>query len=225
MKFYQKLDGGVHVSAREYDIASDTAIAEGQLVKLSGGLVVAAAAGETGAVLGVAAESHSGSPDALDPRADGTKLLVIDDPDAVYRCKAPEVTALADGSATSIKVTALKVFAADDFNGGYVKLVRKASESTNTEAIGTVRRITDFALDDATPTMGILTVESGGTPGAGDVYELYPPVGFSKGNLDAGISTLVLSATNNLPLRVVGHDRALGGLNLMVAKHVFGVGA
>ena len=37
MKFYQKLDGGVHVSVREYDIAANTAITEGQLVKLSDG--------------------------------------------------------------------------------------------------------------------------------------------------------------------------------------------
>ena len=68
MKFYQKLDGGVHVSAREYDVAYNTAITEGQLVKLSEGLVVSAAANETGAVLGVAAENHSGAADVLDPR-------------------------------------------------------------------------------------------------------------------------------------------------------------
>ena len=43
MKFYQKLDGASHVSAREYDIAANTAITEGQLVKLTDGLVVAAA--------------------------------------------------------------------------------------------------------------------------------------------------------------------------------------
>ncbi len=224
MKFYQKLDGAAHVSAREYDIATSTAIGEGQVVKLSEGLVAAAAAGETGAILGVAAENHSGAADAIDPRANGTKLLVIDDPDVVYQCAAPEVTA-AGGSSTTLEVTALKIYAADDFNGGYVKLVSKAEGSTNTDPIGMVRRVTDFALDDATPTKGILTIASGGTPYAGDVYALFPPVGFAKGNLNASGTGLVLSATANLPLRIVGRDIGFGKINLAAKKHVFAVNA
>ena len=222
MKFYQKLDGATHISAREYDIAADTVIAEGQLVKLTEGLVVAAAAGETAAVLGIAAESHSGSVDALNKRANGKKITVIDDPDTVYQCAAPQVTALA-GSATTLEVTDLKVFAADDFNGGYVKLVSKASGSTNTDEIGTVRRITDFALDNATPTKGILTVESGGAACAGDVYAVFPPVGFAKGNLNSARDGIVLSATANLPLRVIGADTGFGKINVMIGKHAFAV--
>ena len=224
MKFYQKLDGGVHVSAREYDVAADAVIAEGQLVKLSDGLVTAAAENETGVVLGVAAENHSGAADALDPRANGRKLMVIDDPAAIYQCAAPRVTA-AGGSATTLEVTALKAFAADDFNGGYVKLVSKAAESTNTDEIGAVRRITDFALDNATPTKGVLTIESGGAPCAGDVYALFPPVGFAKGNLALDGCSLALTASADLPLRVVGADVALGKVNLMIGKHLFGVSA
>ncbi len=224
MKFYQKLDGDVLVSAREYDIAYNTAISEGQVVKLSAGLVVAADAGETGAILGVAAENHSGTPDALDPRADGTKILVIDDPSAVFQCKAPKVTALAS-SATTLEVTALKVFAADDFNGGYVKLVSKASDSTNTDPIGKVRRITDFALDANPATKGVLTIESGGAACAGDVYELFPPIGFAKGNLSSTKDALVLTATASLPLRVIGGDRALDNIWIAAKKHLFAVDA
>lgn len=224
MKFYQKLDGAVHVSAREYDVASATAIGEGQVVKLSEGLVVAAAAGETGAILGVAAENHSGSADAMDPRANGTKIMVIDDPGVVYQCAAPEVTA-AGGSSTTLEVTALKVFAADDFNGGYVKLVSKAEGSTNTDPIGAVRRITDFALDAETPTKGILTIASGGAPYAGDVYAIFPPIGFAKGNLNSGGTALVLSATASLPLKVMGRDLGFGKINLIAKKHLFAVDA
>ena len=222
MKFYQKLDGATHISAREYDIAADTAISEGQLVKLSDGLVVAAAVNETNAVLGVAAESHSGSADALDKRANGKKLMVIDDPDTVFQCAAPQVTAL-ESSATTLEVTDLKAFAADDFNGGYVKLVSKASGSTNTDEIGTVRRISDFALDNATPTKGVLTVENGGAACAGDVYALFPPVGFAKGNLNSARDGVVLSAAANLPLRVIGADTGFGKINVMIGKHVFAV--
>jgi len=222
MKFYQKIDGAVHVSAREYDVAYNADIKEGQLVKLSEGLVTAAATNETGALLGIAAETHSGAADALDPRANGTKLMVIDDPDVVMQCKAPEVAAL-EGTATTLPVTVLKAFAADDFNGGYVKLVSKAEGSTNTDAIGTVRRITDFAPDDATPTKGILTLESGGAPYAGDVYAVFPPIGFAKGSLSADGCALTLDACANLPLKVVGHDRAFGKINLIACKHVFAV--
>ena len=222
MKFYQKLDGATHISAREYDVAADTAISEGQIVKLVDGLVVAAAVNETGAVLGVAAESHSGSADALNTRANGKKITVIDDPNTVFQCAAPQVTALAS-SATTLEVTDLKAFAADDFNGGCVKLVSKASGSTNTDEIGTVRRITDFALDNATPTKGVLTVESGGAACAGDVYALFPPVGFAKGNLNSARDGVVLSAAADLPLRVIGADTGFGKINVMIGKHVFAV--
>ena len=222
MKFYQKLDGATHISAREYDVAADTAISEGQIVKLVDGLVVAAAVNETGAVLGVAAESHSGSADALNTRANGKKITVIDDPNTVFQCAAPQVTALAS-SATTLEVTDLKAFAADDFNGGYVKLVSKASGSTNTDEIGTVRRISDFALDNATPTKGVLTVENGGAACAGDVYAVFPPVGFAKGNLNSARDGVVLSAAADLPLRVIGADTGFGKINVMIGKHVFAV--
>ena len=216
MKFYQKLDGASHVSAREYDIAANTAITEGQLVKLTDGLVVAAAAGETGALLGVAAENHSGSADALDNRANGKKIMVIDDRDVVMQCAAPQIT-VASGTATTIVASALATFADDDFKGGYVKLVSKAAESTNTDAVGQVRRITGSTASSKT-----FTVESGGAACAGDVYAVFPPVGFSKGNLAANGSSIVLTATASLPVKVIGRDESFGLINLMIGKHIFG---
>lgn len=222
MQFYQKLDGGVHLSARAYDIAYNTAISQGQLVKLSGGKVVSAVAAETGALLGVAAENHSGTADALDPRANGTTIQIIDDPAAVYRCKAPEITA-SGGSATTLVFTAGQYFAADDFNGGYVKLIAKADGSTNTDNVGTVRAISDYAVTASTS--GTFTLPSGGAPCAGDVYAVFPPVGFAKGNLNSAKTGLVLSASANLPLRVIGADTADGSINVMVKKHAFAVDA
>ena len=222
MKFYQKLDGAVHISAREYDIAYNADIKEGQLVKLSDGKVASAGAAETGALLGVAAENHSGAADALDPRANGTKILVIDDPDAVFQCAAPQVTA-ASGSATTLVFTAGQYFAADDFNGGCVKLVSKVADSTNTDKIGQVRAITDYAVTASTS--GTFTLESGGTPNAGDVYEVFPPVGFAKGNLDSGRTGLVLSASASISVRVIGRDVGRDKINVQIKKHVFGVDA
>ena len=222
MKFYQKLDGASHISAREYDIAANTAIKEGQLVKLTDGLVTAAAAAETGAVLGIAAENHSGSADALDPRANGKKLLVIDDPDAVFQCAAPQVTA-SGGTSTTLVFTAGQYFSADDFNGGYVKLVSKASGSTNTDELGAVREITDYAVTASTS--GTFTLASGGTPNEGDVYAVFPPVGFAKGNLNSGKDGVVLTASASLPIRVVGADVGFDKINVQIKKHSFGVDA
>ena len=213
MKFYQKLDGAVHVSAREYDIACETVIAEGQLVKLSEGLVVAADTNEAGAILGIAAENHSGKADAIDPRADGKKIFVIDDPSVVMQCKAPEVTA-DSGTETTLQAEGLSIFADDDFNGGYVKLVHKAEDSENTDVPGQTRRVTDFAS-------GVLTLEKGGTPSAGDVYALFPPIGFAKGALGAEGASLALTGTAELPVMVMGRDLGLGKINLIAKKHLF----
>lgn len=222
MKFYQKLDGGVHMSAREYDVAYNADIKRGQLVKLSEGKAVSAAAAETGALLGVAAETHSGSADALDPRANGTKLLVIDDPDVVYQCAAPQITA-SGGSATTLEFTAGQYFANDDFNGGYVKLVSKGADSTNTDAVGAVRAISDYAVTASTK--GTFTIASGGAPNSGDVYAVFPPAGFAKGNLNAARTGVVLSASASISLRVIGRDLDRDAINVVIRKHAFGVDA
>ena len=212
MKAFQNVDGGVILSVREYDIAAATVITEGQIVKLSGGKVVVAAAAETGAILGVAAETHSGAEDAINPRANGTRILVYDNPHLVMQCKAPQVAATG-GSTTTFVSTNLAAFANDDMNGGYIKLVSLGDESTNTDAIGTVREITDHVGADKT-----LTVAAGGKICAGDVYEIYPPIGFAKGNLDTNIQALVLGATAALPLKVVQNDRN-GYIGLMASLH------
>ena len=213
MKLYQMADGGVLASAREYDIAAGTAIKEGQVVKLSAGLVVSTAAGETGAVLGVAAESHSGQADALSPRENGEGLMVYDAPGAIFQCAAPEVT-VTSGSDTTLVATGIASFVNDDFNGGFVKLLRKAANSTNTDLIGQVRRITDFVADSKT-----FTLESGGVPYAGDVYAVFPPIGFARGNLSADRTGLVLTASASLALKVVGRDLTLDKINVKARKH------
>lgn len=220
MKPYQKADGQVLLSAREYDIAYNTAISAGQVVKLTEGLVVAAGAGETGQVLGIAAENHSGSADALDPRANGTKIMVWDDPALIWQCPAP-VVAATGGSATTMTANTLAAFSNDDFNGGYIKLVEKAAGSTNTDPIGKIDRITDYGYN-STGTVSTFTKASGGTPYSGDKYEIYPPVGFKKGNLDTYRQKLILTATASLSLKVVGRDDKLGRVNMMAHLHALG---
>ena len=57
----QNADGGsVLQTARNYPIDAATEVQAGAVVKLSAGKVVLAAAAETGGLLGIAAEIHSG---------------------------------------------------------------------------------------------------------------------------------------------------------------------
>ena len=216
MRVYQNVDGGTFASAREYDIAANTKIYAGQLVDLTGGLVTAHAAAGTGAVLGVAAEYHSGAPDMLDPRADGVKIRVYDAPHQVFACPAPVVTA-SGGSATTVKAAAAG--AASAYVGGWLKLRSKAAGSTNTDTVGTMRRITAFATTDG----GTFTVEEGGVPAAGDEYILFPPVGFAGGNLDEEGGAIVLTATAAIPLRVIGRIETTNEIAVIPTKHVLGV--
>lgn len=202
------VSGAVLHSEREYDIAADTAINEGQVVKLVDGLVVAAAAGETAAVLGISAESHPGTEDALNPRANGKKIIVRDAPGAVLACPAPVIAALTGGNATTVKFTGADGVGADAFKGGYIK-----------DKTGNVRRITG-----STDTSGAidLTVESGAVVGEGETFILYPPIGFSKGNLSSDGTKIVVTATAELPLSVIGRDDTTNEIWLVAKKHALG---
>lgn len=90
----QNADGGsVLQTARNYPIDAETVIDAGAVVKLSGGKVVLAAAAETGAILGIAAEFHSGKEDALNLRANGEWIRVCDNPTLIFECAAPTIKA------------------------------------------------------------------------------------------------------------------------------------
>lgn len=207
------LSGAAVPPIREYPIAADTNIEFGQVVKLTGGRVVAADAAETGEVLGVAAENHTGAADCLNERNNGLKLKVYDAPDQVFAGSAPVITAAASTETTLVGGADLSTaFADDDFNGGMVMLVEKAEGSTNTDSVGTVRAITDYTASSKT-----FKVDAGGAAVAGDKYAVFPPTGFAKGNLDAKGKKLVLTASAALSMRVVGCDTGSQAV-LMTAK-------
>lgn len=209
MRQIMDVSGAVLHSEREYDIAANTAIVPGQVVKLSEGLVVAAVAAETGAILGYALEPHPGTADALNPRANGKRILVQDAPGAIAESPAPVLTATG-GTATTITAACTVNFAADVFNGGYVK-----------DKNGKVRRITDSAVGSSVLT---LTVESGDAPASGDEFIVFLPLGFSAGNLSSDGRKIVLTGTASLPLTVVGRDEARNMIWTVATKHALAAG-
>ena len=216
----QNADGGsVLQTARSYPIDAATVIDAGAVVKLSAGKVVLAAAAETGAILGIAAEYHSGTEDALNLRANGKEILVCDNPTLIFECPVPTIKA-ASGSATTIVPAEgdVDADAADDaFNNAILVLKEKTTNSTNTDALGKQIVVTDY-----TKTGTVMTKASGGTPSAGDVYEVYPVIGAAIGGVASlgdkrlGITLKTVGATK---IRCIGHDYERGTIKLMAIGH------
>ena len=222
MRPIQNAGGHVGLTARNYPIAYNTAVTAGEVVKLSAGLVVAAAAAETGAILGIAAENHPGTADALNARANGTEILVYDNPELIFECPVPVIEAVAtNSSATAVAAKSGEVAAttADDaFNGGVLVLIGKAAASTNTDPIGKHIPVTDYAQ-----TNRVFTKASGGVANSGDMYECYPPLGSAIGGLDDGRSNLLVSATGATSIKVIGHDFDRHMIRCMAKFHSLGV--
>ena len=204
------VNGGVLASAREYDIAAATAITAGAVVKMADGLVVLAAAGETGPILGYAGENHTGTEDALNPRSNGTKIMVQDAPGAVAESPAPVLTA-SGGTTNTVTADGMAAFAADAFKGGYLK-----------GPDGVSRRVTASAVAAGVLTLTLAT--AGTAPVAGQKYTLYPPVGFAAGNLAAGRDKLVMTATAALPIQVIGRDEGRNMIWTVATKHLLAAG-
>ena len=223
MQPIQNADGHVALSARSYPVAGSTKLSAGQVVKLSGGAVVSAAEAETGAILGICAENHGGRADALNLRADGPVVRVYDAPTLIFECPAPVFTA-SGGSATTVTAasTAVACSTADAFNGGWLKLKEKAAGSGNTDALGTLIPVTDYAQAEGVSTF---TRASGATASAGDVYYVFPPVGATGVcSLDAAThGMLVLTGAGCTKIKVVGHDHERNTLRLMAVEHALGV--
>ena len=219
MRPIQNAEGHVGLTARNYPVAGGTEIRTGSVVKLSAGLVAAAAAAATGAVLGIAAESHPGAADAFNPRANGAEILVYDNPGLIFECPVSVITA-ASGSATTIVPASGDVAAAaadDSYNNSVLVLVSKAAGSANTDPIGTRIVVSDYAKSGT-----VITKAGGGVPAAGDRYEMYPALGSAVCGLDAGRKNLVVSASGATSIRVVGHDFDRGMIRCMAVKHALG---
>ena len=169
MKFAFNASGANAPFIREYDIATSTAIKDGEAVGIADNKVVAAESGDH--VLGVAAEEHTGKHDELNARADGGKIRVNIAPQAIYEASLPCFTATG-GSATTLVIPSSGV--STSLTSGRAVLVSKADSSANTDKVGTSRRISVCAVSGSLAT---LTLASGGVPESGDVYRLVPDVG------------------------------------------------
>lgn len=230
-KISTKLNSYSDVADRIYPIAAATSVISGQFVKLTANRVVSAVVGETSALIGVMAEQHGTANifDTSETAGDSKKCRVIDGTDVIYSIDAPKITATG-GTTTTIQATGIFTFADDDFNGGYAKLYSKGSSSTNTDKVGTIYDITDFAIAITVGSVpNTFTISAaGGAVTSGDVFEIFPPRAFAKGNLDSTLTGLDLVGSGDaaaLPIQVVGEDIENSKVEVMIKKHTLGVSA
>jgi hypothetical protein len=213
---------GLDCRVGEYPIGATKKVQAGQVVCLQNGLVNVSLTTCMEPVLGYAAENHSGAADALNVRSDGEVIKVSDSPTAVAAGKAYRFTAT-DGSMMSVTAVGdlATTLPATTLKGGRIKLVEKAPDSANADEVGTVYRITNF-----TPSTSKINFEPdvSGVVTAGDVFELFPPVGYSGGGcLDDQCQNVVYSSSaTGFALTVCGYDTDKGEVYVVANKHVFG---
>ena len=200
-----------------YPIATGTAVVAGQPVVITNGVVVAAAVDATAAILGVAAESHSGSSTSIYQSDFDLTINVYDNPAQIFEVNAPQITATS-GSTTTIVATGLDAFADDAFNYGKAKLISKVAGSTNTDALNTVYTISDYEASSNTLTINTAV----GAVTAGDIFEIYPPLMFATFEFDSTVQYIDLSGDDGTMFKVVGYDTKRGTVQLMPTLHLFG---
>ncbi len=213
MKFLYGLHGANIPVIREFDIASKTKIQAGMIVRCSADGIVSP--NSIGNCIGVAAEDHSGEKDILNERSNGTKVRVDITGGGVYSVPAPKFTSSQAGTATTF------ICENTDANsspiGSSLMLVAKGGNSTNTDSVGTMRKIWNVTVASGKTTM---TLENGGASCEGDVYALIPYCGF-KGNVANDNKNFTTSSGTGVSLTVIGYDEKTACLEVLLGAKLF----
>lgn len=209
------LSGCTYPVIREFNIATNTVIEKGEVVKLVEGFVVAV--GDTDQddpYLGVSVEEHDGTTAG---RESGTRIKVYCSPTAVFKCK-PNIVSTADsGNATTWVDAEVGAVANDKYNGGILKLTEKAAASTLTAPVGYLYKVTDFATSTGTFT-GTFT----GNVSAGDKALILPPVGSFGWDLNANGTNLDTKANGGESIIIVDVDTENEWVYWKLRLHQFG---
>jgi hypothetical protein len=210
------LSGSTVPMIRSFPIVTNTVIEFGEIVKLSGGVIVAATAAtpdDDDPYVGVAAEPHDGASDGQT----GTTIRVYCSPSAVFKCKPGIVSTADSGNGTTWVDGELAAIADDTYNGGWLKLSEKAAASTLTAAVGTLYPITDFAT-----TTGTFTGVFGGNVSAGDKAVILPPVGSHGWDMNTDGTNINLKANGGETFIIVDVDTETEEIYFKFRLHQFG---
>jgi hypothetical protein len=211
------LSGATVPMIRSFPIAANTAIELGEMVKLSGGFIVAVGDQDSDdPYLGIAAEPHDGASDGQT----GLKIRVYCSPTAVYKCKPGTVSTADSGDGTTWvdgELIAAAGYSDDLLNGGYLKLSEKAAASTLTDGLGKVYAISDFAVATGTCT-GVFA----GNVAAGDKAIILPPVGSLGWDLNSDGTNLDMKANGGESIIIVDVDTETEEVYCKLRLHQFG---
>jgi hypothetical protein len=211
------LSGATVPMIRSFPIAAATAIELGEMVKLSGGFIVAVGDQDSDdPYLGIAAEPHDGASDGQT----GLKIRVYCSPTAVYKCKPGTVSTADSGDGTTWvdgELIAAAGYSDDLLNGGYLKLSEKAAASTLTDGLGKVYAISDFAVATGTCT-GVFA----GNVAAGDKAIILPPVGSLGWDLNSDGTNLDMKANGGESIIIVDVDTETEEVYCKLRLHQFG---
>jgi hypothetical protein len=188
-EFAYDLAGAMYPIIREFPIAAATNLKKGEVVVLTAGKVVSAGTTPSN-ILGITAEDHTNS----------TKLTirVYCSPTAVYKTKAPKLTATS-GSTTTFAVSTMTTLADSALVAGYIKI----KSATNKALEGQVYEVTANTAATGTITTGAMAA----AVSANDVAMVFPPFGASFLKSSASPSyDININTTGGTAIQVVDVD-------------------
>lgn len=215
MKYIRDLSGNQVPQITEVPIATGTNIAQGAYCSLSAGLTIAAVNNLSTKVAGVTEQTHTGTNGTLTSWNAATTVRMYTSPTAVFAYTAPTITATANTASNLVEASGLADFAAANaMQGGYLEL--KTINSTTSDSVGTRKLVTASVNATKQFTVAFTNV------GVGDTFYCYPPMGFYKGEFNSTGTEMVLTATTNGPLAVVGWDFEKKEVHVMARYHQYG---
>lgn len=202
MDYYMNSTGSASLCIKEFEVATDCDLKKGTVLTLSEGAARVATDSAT-EILGVLAEDYKVKCDEFNHRNGKGQVRVIVSPGAIYRESALTVTLAEAGDESSITVNGYTMPSVQNaFLGGYVKLISKGASSTNTDDVGSLRKIT--ASNGTT-----LTLEEGGRACIGDVYAILPPASFSYLALCDGAESYTFASSASETVKLTRCDKDL----------------
>lgn len=207
--------GGANVPViKDYELLSGANVIQpGEVLKCnSDGKITQ---GEFDTTIGVAAEYHSGKADILNPRANGNMIKVDITADAVYRADAPTITATSMGTNVTLLTNAYDL--SDKIIGSTLVLIKKGDNSSNTDEIGTARKVTGY---DCPGSYSAISLEDGGAVDIGDVFMAIPPIGY-EGAVAIGYQTISFDTGEGGKMRVVGNNIENGTIDVILLETFF----
>ena len=213
MKFLYSLTGANVPVIKEFDTYNTEKIEKGDVLFLDIGKK--ATKSNSGNVLGVSAETHSGKEDILNERSNKDKIRVDITAGGVYSVAPLLLTAVQDGSTGSF-------FCSDEnvdysVEGFKLVLVEKAEGSENTDNIGDVRNVSFGSPEEGKINMSI---SAGGKTCKGDVYAMYPAVG-TEGYYNENGGNFIITNGTGICIVAVGANIEKGYVEVKLSHTAF----